>query len=525
MLSIGVPTAVAAVLSTIDIAGRSIGFDEAATVTIAAQHGSALGSAIARDGGNMSGYYLLVHLLIGAFGNGELAVRLPSAIAMVVTVAVVGAIGVRLFGRLAGFGAGLLTAVSLPLVFWAQSARGYALMVAFVSAAFLVLVTLADPRTTVRDQTRRTNRVLWIAFVVLMTLATYSSYVAVLVIPAQLLAFMPARRRSCLRPFVISFAAYAVLCVPLFVLAVTRGAGQLFWVPRPTRRIELQVFESLASAGLKPSFHATATTVVLLLLTVVALIAIAALAVKSWWRGPSAWGVGIAFAWLAVPVAITFFYSLIAQPLFQPRNVLLSVVPVALLLGAGIGHPRVPRLAALAALVALVTLRALQLVPSYGVSPEPWQQATAYVQAHARPGDCIAFYPMDGRMAFQYYIGTLRSAERRAPRSILPVAPWGSVRPYVERYDTLSPAQIARRGAGCTRLWFVSSHEGQTDGPAESLANRARFLALRVRLERAFGHARVQQLGYAAAIHIQLLPGRPRRAVRAAGLSRGRSAS
>ena len=41
--------------------------------------------------------------------------------------------------------------------------------------------------------------------------------------------------------------------------------------------------------------------------------------------------------------------------------------------------------------------------------------------------------------------------------------------------------------------------------PAQSLANRARFLALRARLERAFGHARVVQLGYAAAIHIQLL--------------------
>jgi len=326
---------------------------------------------------------------------------------------------------------------------------------------------------------------------------------------------LPARRRRLLRPFVVSFVAYALLCAPLFVLAVRRGSGQLFWVPRPTRKIELQVLESLTSAGLQPSFHRTSTAMLLLILTGVGLIAVtvaaaftvAAASSSSSWAERGGWGVGVALAWLVVPVAITFFYSLVAQSLFQPRNVLMSIVPVALLLGAGLSHPRVPQLAGTAGLVAFLALRALQLAPTYGVSPEPWQQATTYVQTHARAGDCIAFYPMDGRMAFQYYIGKSKAADARAPRSILPIARWGSVTPYVERYATLAPAEIKTRGAHCRRLWFVSSHEGQTDGPAQSLANRARFLALRARLERAFGHARVMQLGYAAPIHIQLLPG------------------
>jgi mannosyltransferase len=511
VLLIGIPAIVAALLSMIEITGRSIGFDEGATVTIAAQHGSALGSAIAHDGGNMSGYYLLEHLLIAAFGNGEFVIRLASAVAYVATVALVAAIGLRLFDRRAAFAAGLLCAVSLPLVFWAQSARGYALMLAFVAGAFLMLVTIAAPATTLRRPARRLHVGRWVAFTVFMTLATYSSYVAVLVIPAQLLMLLPSRQRAALRPFLLAFAAYALLCVPLFVLAVRRGSGQLFWVPRPTHKIELQVLEALTSAGLQPSFHRTSTTIVLLIVTVLALIAIAIWALRSLWRGARGWGLGVALAWFGVPVAITFAYSLIAQPLFQPRNVLMSVPPVALLLAAGITHPRVPRLAAAAALTAFVALRALQLIPSYGVSPEPWQQAVAYVHARARPGDCIAFYPLDARMAFQYYVGTDAGVDRRIPRSILPIVRWGSVKPYVERYETLMPAQIGRRGAGCRRLWFVSSHEGQTDGPAHSLANRARFIALRARLEREFGHARVVQLGYAAAIHIQLLRGRARR--------------
>ena len=39
-LAIAIPTAVSAVLCLLEISGRSLGFDESATVTIAAQHGS-----------------------------------------------------------------------------------------------------------------------------------------------------------------------------------------------------------------------------------------------------------------------------------------------------------------------------------------------------------------------------------------------------------------------------------------------------------------------------------------------------
>ena len=265
----------------------------------------------------MSGYYLLEHLVIAAFGNGIAVVRFPSVIAAVATVALIGAIALHLFGYRAAFAAGLLAAVSLPLVFWAQSARGYALMVAFVAAAYLVLITIVTRSAQLAPGAApRTDRRAWVAFVVLMALATYSSFVAVLVIPAQLLALAPRRRRAHVRPFMFAFVAYALLCVPLFVLAVRRGSGQLFWVPRPTHKIEVQVLQELTSAGLQPSFHRTATTTPLLIATVAALIAIAVWAGRRWRQRESAWGLGVALAWLVVPVAITFVYSLVAQPLF-----------------------------------------------------------------------------------------------------------------------------------------------------------------------------------------------------------------
>ncbi len=141
------PAALAAVLSLIGLTGRSLGFDEGATASIAAQHGAALWRAIAHDGGNMSAYYLLMHVLTALFGNGLVVLRLPSVIATVATVALIAVIAERLFAdRRVSLAAGVLAAVSLPLVYWGQTARGYASMVAFVCAAMLAFIALVDRR-------------------------------------------------------------------------------------------------------------------------------------------------------------------------------------------------------------------------------------------------------------------------------------------------------------------------------------------------------------------------------------------
>jgi mannosyltransferase len=442
----------------------------------------------------MSGYYLLIHLVIGAFGNGLLAIRLTSAVATVATVALIGVIAQRLFDSLVALTAATLAAVSLPLIYWAQTARGYAPMVAFVCCAYLAFITLSDSPAPGRRP--------WIVYVAAMTLAMYCSFVAVLVVPAQLLVLIG--RRQARRRGAAAVGATAVCCVPLAALAIERGSGQLFWVPRPSRMVDTQVLQSLTSAGLAPSFHHGATTYLLMWATVAAVLALVADLIRRRRRGEAVWGMALTLSWCLVPAALTFVYSLISQPIFVPRNLLMSTPAVALALATVVRFRGWARAAAVAAVLAVLVLRAIPVAASYGVSPEPWQAVTNHVLTDTRPGDCIAFYPQDGRMAFQYYVGTGARASR-APRSILPVLPWGTVRPYVEDYATLSRSQILRRAAGCRRMWFVSSHEGQPSGPAPARANRAQWLMLRDTLESVFGSAPVRKYGYASAIHVELL--------------------
>jgi mannosyltransferase len=457
---VAAPAALAVVLCLYELTTRSLWLDEAASVAIAGQHGSALWSAISHDGGNMLGYYALLHVLIGWFGHGAFVIRLPSALAAGAAAGAVSLLGLRLFDRRVALAAGLLTAVSLPLVFWGQDARGYAPMVALVAGSFAAYAALVETG----------SRRAWIAYVVLTVLAVYASFVAILALPAQLVAL--AWRREAWRRFASALAACAVCWVPLAVLAASRGSGQLFWIPRPSLKLEKQVILALTSAGFEPNFRPTWAAGVLAIGTVL-LLAVA------FARRPVPWGARLGLAWLLVPLGLMWLWSLVGQPLFTPRNALVSLPAVALLLGWLVARTRLGWVA----VAVVLALRVVALAPSYGTSPENWRAATAYVTASERPGDCVAFYPLDARMPFAYYSGD-------------------RVNPYVERYET------PRLPAGCPRVWLVSSHQGLPSGTATSRAHYSRYVAVRRALTRTYARHRTRAFGYASVIWVELFYGR-----------------
>ncbi|MCU1494323.1 MAG: glycosyl transferase, family 39 [Acidimicrobiaceae bacterium] len=498
------PSALAGALSFYEIGARSIWLDESASISIASQHGAALGAAMAHDGGNMLVYYALLHVLIGLFGNGVVVVRAPSAVATVATVAIVCVVARRLFDRRVALASGLLSAVSLPLVYWGQDARAYAPMVALVSASFLAFVVLVE------SDGARTSRWAWVAYVAATTLALYMSFVAVLVVPAQLVALVWCRRR--LRPVALALLVCALCSAPLVVLARQRGSGQLFWVPKPSAAALHQVLESLTSAAFQPNFPRTGTSDLLTWATVALLagaVAIAAGRIVRRHGDPPELSEVLLLGWLVLPVLLAWAESSVGQSIFLPRNLLVSLPPVGILLASvTVGRTRVsgssrPASWGWAVVALLLALRALQLAPTYGVSPENWKAAVSYVLTRTHPGDCIAFYPSDGRMAFEYYIGA--SAAGPAPRPVLPSAAWGDVRPYVENYTAPSRSQIAGLLSGCSRLWLVASHQGDPNGPAASVRNYRRYLILQAALATEMARHTTAAFGYAAPVDVELL--------------------
>ena len=500
-----VPALLGAALCLISLNGRGFGFDEGATIAIVSQHGNALWRGIAHDGGNMSGYYLLMHVLVGAFGDGPWVLRLPSVVFAAITPGLIAAIAVALWDdRRAAWIAGILSAVSLPLVYWGQTTRGYAGMLCLACAGMLCFVKLVDAASRGERAWRWGS-----AYALCTALGAYGGFIVVLIVVAQLLSLV-GRPRRVIGRVAASVAGMVVLCLPIAALAVSRGSGQLFWVPRPGHQVETQVMQALTSAGLQSTFHRVFTTTPGWIGTSVVLVVVIGFAVRARGRAGDrlgGFGMALALSWALIPGLVEFLGSLVSQPVFLPRNVLVSVPAVALVLGVVLTDRRLPRWAAIGGLGLTLFIRAVPVADGYGKAPEPWREVTRQVLAAARPGDCLTFYPEDGHNAFDYYV-LQAGARHRAPRAVLPDVPWTTTRPFVELYPTLSPARIAALRGGCRRMWLVSSHEGQTRGPQLSRRHLRRWYALRSGLRRAFGPGDFRTEGWASAIHIELFAAR-----------------
>jgi mannosyltransferase len=92
-------------------------------------------------------YYLGLHFWIAVFGDSPTAMRLPSLIAMVIAAAVVGLIGRRLGGNLAGLAGGLIFALIPSASRYGQEARPYAFATLFAAlATLLFLRAMEHPR-------------------------------------------------------------------------------------------------------------------------------------------------------------------------------------------------------------------------------------------------------------------------------------------------------------------------------------------------------------------------------------------
>ena len=494
LLAVAIPTLVGALLCAIELNTRSLWVDEGATFSIASGHGSALWHGIAHDGGNMLLYYLLIHVVIGLFGSAAWVMRLPSLIALAVTGGLTTALGLRLLrDRCQAVAGGLLTVISLPLVFWGQNARGYSLMVTLATASMLAFTLIVLGSGSRRALT---------AYVLTTLGALYVGYDAGLVILAQLALLPLFRDRS--RAVLSALAITALLGIPLLVLALERGSGQLFWVPRLSGSVLGQSALTLLSAGMPPNFHHTATTLIAAIFfggLGAAAIALAASRLRSGGSPPDR-PLWLLSSWLLVPAVIALVVSAAGKPIELARCAILLIPALSLLLVWALARLRRPNWLAPALVAALLVLRLAQVLPAYGTSPENWKAATAYVlRADAGGPACVAFYPQDGRQVLAYYLRSNPQAQG-AITPVLPSLRWGTIRPFVERYATLDPAQLQTVGAHCQRLFLLASHIGLRNGPPISRTHRRRYLELEAALTKLYPHQTTRSYGWAAPVEV-----------------------
>ena len=281
-------------------------------------------------------YYVLMWLEVRLAGHSELALRLPSALAMAAAAGLVTVTGRRLVSRRAGLAAGL-TFAALPAVSWfAQDARPFAMETAAAAAASYFLVRLAG------DGGRRRWAYCYAASLVALGLA---NVFGLLLIPAHAATLAAWRgqphRRALARRWLLAVAAAWVALLPLLAAAWAQRA-QVGWLRPPGLAAALATGRLVGSAGLL-------LAAAVLMGTGLAFSALGRRLAADWpVRLPA-----LCLPWLARPPLILFLVSQF-QPAYTFRYIVFCMPAAALLIGTGLAAAG--RVTAVAGLVLIVLL-------------------------------------------------------------------------------------------------------------------------------------------------------------------------
>jgi mannosyltransferase len=182
-------------------------------------------------------WYLIAWADVRLFGDGTLALRLPSALAGALTVPVVWAIGQQLAGRRVALIAAAIVAVNPLFVWYSQEARAYGVFVLMSALAMLLFVRALDEPTPRRLA----------AFALAGALALLTHYFAVFLLIAMALLLLRDRAR---RPAAVAaVAALAVVGLALLPLISAQGGQGTQWIGRWALSSRLQAIPQYFLTG------------------------------------------------------------------------------------------------------------------------------------------------------------------------------------------------------------------------------------------------------------------------------------
>ena len=447
-LTWAVPVVVTAALGLFEIGGPQLWRDEFATWSAAGRSLPQLWAMLHNIDAVLGLYYFGIHLWMAVFGDSATALRLPSVIAMTAAAGIVGLIGRRLAGNVAGLASGLVFALIPSVSRYAQEARPYAF-----ATLFAALATLLFLRAMERPHWSR-----WAIYAVVLAAAGTANLIALCVAAGHLAILLwdflqrtvrvggdgtpetgkriPGERTApegspllLLTRFCVAVVAGAILVSPLVIEGHSQQAGQIGPYPKPGVAQLIGI-----SGGLWQELFASVPAAAVVLLLAVGSLAAAA--------DPRRRSIAVYALALAIgPVVAVWVLSRGATSYWMFRYLLFSVFGWALGAGICIAYlaERVkgtrlarfsgklsPRFAAAAVLIAVVGLVGLhdQLsvrqnqahnlwaypeMPSNG-EPVDYRAAAAVVAANARPGDGIVFQVSDENhyqvdTAMRYYLG------------------------------------------------------------------------------------------------------------------------
>jgi mannosyltransferase len=453
------PPLVTFVIMLIGITVPSYWRDEAATLAAVRRPFGSMIAMLGHVDAVHGVYYALAWVISRTFGYGELALRLPSAIAMAVAALFVAALGRRLVSPQAGLAAGLLFAVIPDISLYGQDARPYAMVVAAAALASYLLVRALGAG-------HAHQRRWWAGYAAAVALVGILNIFGLLLLAGhavtmalRMLAPQPGQsRRALARRWVTAVAVAVVIAGPQIVFG---------WLQRK----QISWLSIHGTDGVSSVTKLIGPPIMTWAVAGAAVIGVAVIAVTAR-RRPAGQRVppwlarllGLCVPWLVLPPALLFISSDFS-PVYNFRYILFCAPAAALLAGT-----------ALAALGRIVGTAALIVVAVLGLNTQVGfrtpgghgdniRQADQIIAQTSKPGDVVLYTNPNAESfgaAYPYGLGGLVNIQ--LARGPVPSGTLGGT--------NVSNAVLEQRLAHVSRLWIVDINQ---DAPAGALLTGLHF--------------------------------------------------
>lgn len=292
-------------------------------------------------------WYVIAWADSRVLGTGEVALRLPSALAGIATVPVAWAIGRELYGRRVAIGCAALVAVNPLFVWYSQEARAYGLFVLMGALAMLCFLRVR------REPTGRRMA----AFALAGALALLTHYFAVFLLIPMVLALL--WDRATRRLALAGAAAIGLVGLALLPLISAQGGHGTQWIGRWPLRERLEAIPQYYLTGYSGAPLGRGIEL-LVALPILAGLALGLWRMRAAEHEPASRarrGALIALAIAACGVLIPIVLVAFGADYLAPRNLVAAMIPVTaaiavVVLWRGTGRAGV----ALAATIALAFL-------------------------------------------------------------------------------------------------------------------------------------------------------------------------
>jgi mannosyltransferase len=468
---------IAAFLRFASLSEQSLWSDEIQTIEIARGSLSEVALTAAQTNIQPPLFFWLVRAM-AAFGSNEFNIRLPSAIAGLLTVPLVWAIAAQMTSRFTSIIVMLTIAISPFHIWYSQEARGYALLLFFLTASVSCLLAWWRGVKQAR-----------LGYLISTVLALYTHILALPFLAVQLVvAYFFSKHPPCSSPdsiaaltfyrFIQTLAAALLFLIPGLVI-LFRHSYVLYLLPPFSLVLEgpakvsmlmiavgvlYSLYALVAGFSLGPSSRelhtvmgfgdltAYVTPQVVIFWIVLGILLLRGIVVAYRQRVMRITVLG----WLVLILVLSAGAAFWAEAVLYPRFLIAATPPVCLLLGLGIAsQPTLSR--KLLALIAFMTATALPLqnaLTDLRYAKEDMRSAEQYLSSVAAEGDIVVVSTGYMRNVLTYYCD--RSGACKA-----------DLIPYPADHRWTNAEQISedvpKLIAGKTRVWLLLSRTFHSD--------------------------------------------------------------